>query len=67
MFDANTLDLFTTGLLSSGLLGLWVLAGSLLPWTEAELDEVEHSLRALGYFLTNDQARLHISRSVHRR
>ena len=56
MLNASTLDLLFTLAASGALLGLWVSAALVLPWTAVELMDVETSLRGLGYFLTSDHA-----------
>ena len=53
MLNASTLDLLFTLAASGALLGLWVSAALVLPWTAVELMDVETSLRGLGYFLTS--------------
>jgi hypothetical protein len=56
MLNASTQDLLFTLAASGALLGLWVSAALVLPWTAVELMDVETSLRGLGYFLTSDHA-----------
>lgn len=56
MLDSSTLELLYTGLLCLGLLATWGLSGLLLPWSEAELDEIDDSLRALGNFFAGLRA-----------
>ncbi|HJN76875.1 MAG TPA: hypothetical protein QGF58_23305 [Myxococcota bacterium] len=48
MFDMLTMDLLFTIAASSALVGLWVATTAVLPWTDAELEEVDGDLRRIA-------------------
>ena len=52
MFDTLTMDLLFTLAAGFSLVGLWIASAAVLPWTEAELDEVDADLRDLADALT---------------
>ena len=47
MFDPRALELLFTLVGCVALLGLWVAAAAVLPWTDAELDEVARGFAEL--------------------
>jgi len=48
MFDTLTMDLLFTLAAGFSLVGLWVASAAILPWTDAELDEVDADLRRMA-------------------
>jgi hypothetical protein len=48
MFDLLTVDLLFTLAASFSLLILWAASAAILPWTEAELDQVQDDLRVIA-------------------
>lgn len=48
MFDTLTMDLLFTISASSSLVALWIATAVVLPWTDAEMDEVDEDLAKLA-------------------
>ncbi len=58
MFDPLTVDLLFTLAACFSLLILWAASAVVLPWTEAELDEVQDDLEKLVVRLTPAEPRV---------